>query len=432
MRITLHRLLNSEFFRNLFTLVSATSLAQAIALAIYPVLSRIYDPAEHGMFALYMSIISITAIISTGKYELAVMIPRKNKEGFSLAYLSIFLALIFSFILLFFIFLFRKSIPVWLGNPGIGKWLYFIPLSTFLIAFFQSVNYLNNRKKQYKTIATGNVGQSLINSTVKLTTSTAISAGGGLIAGAVCGQIGGALIYLRKLLLSDLTTLKEIRFGDMKSAARKFSLFPRYNMPHYLTNNFSATLPIFIFSSWFSPVEVGLYSLAFMMINRPMNLVTTSLTQVFSQRIIEKHNHGEKVRPDVNKLVSRLFLIAIIPFILVGIFGPEIYSFVFGDRWLEAGKFMRILLPWLFMVFLSSPLSFLPDLLSRQRKAMWIDIIKFFLRVLALVIGVKMNNIYLALILFSGISFILVSYNLFWYVNLSVRADTLGELKSPG
>lgn len=423
MRKTLHRILNTEFLRNLFTLVSATTIAQAIALAIYPVLTRIYTPAEHGLFALFMSIIAITAIVSTGKYELAVMIPKDEKEGRGLVRLSIILSFIFSLFLLIFIFLFRDEIPNWLGNSELRGWLYFIPLSTFMVGVFQTLNYWNNRNKNYKAIATANLGQSLVNSTVKLSTSSAISAGGGLITGAISGQLAGMLIYLRRFIKKDWESNAGIKLEDLKNTGRKFSFFPRYNMPHYLTNNFSSNLPVFVFSSWFSPVEVGLYSLGFLMINRPMNLITTSLTQVFSQRIIEKFNMHEKVKTDVKKLLIRLFLISFLPFILVGIFGPSLYSFIFGDEWLEAGKYMRLLLPWLFVVFLSSPLSFLPDMLSYQKKAMWIDIIKFFLRILALSIGVIMNDIYLSIALFSGISFILVLYSLFWYVNLSAKAD---------
>ncbi|MGC9344350.1 MAG: lipopolysaccharide biosynthesis protein [Bacteroidales bacterium] len=432
MRKTVHKIINSEFLRNLFTLVSATSVAQAIALAIYPVLTRIYTPAEHGLFALYMSIVAITGIISTGKYELAVMIPKNEKEGRGLIGLSIILSFLFSLILLIFIFFFKEKIPQWLGNPDIETWLYFIPLSTFMVAFFQTLNYWNNRKKQYKAIATANLGQSLVNSTVKLSTSSAISAGGGLITGAISGQFAGMLIYLQRLLKRDWKSLTETSFTDLKAVAKKFSFFPRYNMLHYLTNNFSSNLPVFIFSSWFSSTEVGLYSLGFLMINRPMNLITTSLTQVFSQRVIEKHNKKQSIKPDVMKLINRLFLISVIPFIVVGIFGPSVYSFVFGSEWLDAGKYMRLLLPWLFLVFLSSPLSFLPDMLSFQKKAMWIDIVKFLLRILALSIGVIMNDIYLSIALFSGISFILVLYTLFWYLNLSAKADENMNLKTTG
>lgn len=423
MRKTAKRIRKSEFLTNVFTLISATSVAQAIALAIYPLLTRLYTPAEHGLFALYMSIISITAIVSTGKYELAVMIPKQKKEGVSLVILSIILAFLFSLFLLVVILIFHNRIPIWLGNPDLEQWLLFIPLSTFMIGAFQSLSYWNNRQKLYRWIAGGNLGQSLVNSTVKLTTSGAIPTGGGLIAGAIAGQFAGLGIYLKRFLQKDILHLKDTSQKDLLDVAARYSFFPRYNMIHYLTNNFSSSLPVFVFSSWFSSVEVGLYSLGFMMINRPMNLITSSFTQVFSQRIIEKYNKDHEIFPDVKALTFRLGLVSLFPFILAGVFGPVLFDFVFGDEWHEAGRFMRILLPWLFVVFISSPLSFLPDMLGKQKKAMWIDLIKFIFRVIALGIGLIMNDIYLSLMLFSGISFILVAYNLYWYVNLSSEAD---------
>jgi len=150
---------------------------------------------------------------------------------------------------------------------------------------------------------------------------------------------------------------------------------------------------------------------------------------VFSQRIIEKYNSGLEISTDVKKLVTRLLLLAAGPFVAAAFFGPSLFSFFFGKEWSQAGQFMQILLPWLLVVFVSAPLSFLPDVLSRQRKAMWLDILKFVFRVAALGIGVFEGDVYLALILFSGISFFIVSYNLFWYISLSVRAD---KRKGPG
>ena len=423
MRNTVNRFRKSEFIKNVFTLVSATSVAQGIALLIYPLLTRIYTPAEHGLFALYMSVIAVSAMISSGKYELAVMIPRKEKEGMSLVFLALILSFMFSLFLLLLIVLFRSKIPGWLGNPDIERWLFFIPLSTFMIAAFQTLSYWNNRLKKYRNIATANLGQSIVNSIVKLTTSRAIPSGGGLITGAIVGQFAGLMVYAKRFFQKDRDYLGKIRSRDLKQVAGKYNFFPRYNMPHYLTNNFSTNLPIFIFSSWFSSSEVGLYSLAFLIINRPMSLITNSLTQVFSQRAIERHNKGEKVRQEILQLVKRLVMFSFIPFVLIGIFGPRIFGFIFGEEWFQAGSYMRLLLPWLFLVFISSPLSFLPDLLSLQKKAMWIDVVKFIFRVIALSIGVIMNDITIAIFLFSAISFILVSYSLFWYVNLSALAD---------
>ena len=419
----INRYRNSEFLRNIFTLVSGSTIAQAIAIGIYPLLTRFYSPSEHGLFALYMSVISITSIVATGKYELAVMIPPDDRDGAALCILSSRILFLFSIILIIPVFLFNAFFTRLLGNVEIAKWLYFVPISTFLIGISSILSYWSNRKKKYMRIAGANLSQSIINSGVKVSTSGLKVPAGGLILGAIAGQLVGAIYFLSSVLRNEAKHFRRFRNYNFLSLAKKFSFFPRFNMIHYLVNNFSTVLPIFVFSRYFSPEVVGFYSIGFMMVNRPMSLFTSSFTQVFSQRIIEKYNSGTKIHGDVKNMVKRLFFIGIVPFIAVAIFGIPVFAFIFGDNWYDAGKFMQVMLPWFFLVFLSSPLSFLPDVFSRQRKAMWLDILKFILRIFALTLGVILNDIYLAIIFFSGISVVIVSYNLYWYLTLSRNAD---------
>ena len=42
----------SEFNRNILTLMTGTTIAQAIPIAITPILTRIYTPDDFGVFAL--------------------------------------------------------------------------------------------------------------------------------------------------------------------------------------------------------------------------------------------------------------------------------------------------------------------------------------------------------------------------------------------
>lgn len=413
----------SEFLRNMLTLVSATGIAQAISLAIYPALTRIYKPDEHGLFSLYLSVVTITAIISTGKYELAIQIPKEERDGAGLTVLGIVLSFFFSIFLLIFIFIFHNSIPTWLGNEYISRWLYYIPLSTFLVAVFQSLSYWFNRINEYKTIAAGNLGQSVINSAVKLSASRALLNGGGLMAGAIVGQVIGALIYLIRLIKNGLQGFTTITWAELKNLARVHRFFPRFSMFHKLINNFSSSLPVFVFSLYFGAGIVGYFSLGLMLINRPMNLLSTSFTKVYSQRVIDMHNGGKLIFREIKRFVLRIGAISIIPFLIVAVFGPWLVSFIFGDNWHEAGVYMRIFAPWLFVVFLSAPISFLSDMLSRQQKGMWIEVVKFIFRISALAIGVHRNDIYLSLILFSASSFLVVSYSLYWYLKLAKISD---------
>lgn len=421
----LQRLRSSEFFRNVFTLVSVTSIAQAVSILIYPVLTRLYSPGEMGLFSLYMSIISLTGILSTGKYELAVLLPKEDRHAEGLVGLSLVLVTFFSACGLLTVVLFRDTFAQWLGNPLISPWLLFVPLSTLLVGYFQVLSYRDNRIKRYKRMAGANLGQSIVNSAVKLGFFRVLSNGGGLIAGAVAGQMAGLAVFLWKQNLREIFNGFNLRL--FREMARKYRKFPYFNLPHYLVNNFSSGLPVFLFSSKAGAAEAGFYSLGLMMVNRPMNLLTASVTQVFSQKIIDRYNRRLPVKQEVIRLSRRLALAGLLPFAAAALAGPSVFSFVFGEEWAVAGRYMQVLLPWLFLVLVSSPLSFLPDMTGRQQKAMWLDILKFVLRFIALIYGLHFGKVLLSLALFSAVGTIMAAYSLWWYFQLAGMADSEGK-----
>ena len=71
----------SEFARNILTLMTGTAIAQAIPIAISPILTRLYSPEDFGVFALYMGVVSIGGILATGRYEMSVMLPKKDSDA---------------------------------------------------------------------------------------------------------------------------------------------------------------------------------------------------------------------------------------------------------------------------------------------------------------------------------------------------------------
>ena len=80
-----NRILNSEYIRNTLTLVSGNTLAQLIPLLAEPVLTRLFPPEDFGLLALFISISSLFAIVATGRYELAVMLPSKDEDAVNLS-----------------------------------------------------------------------------------------------------------------------------------------------------------------------------------------------------------------------------------------------------------------------------------------------------------------------------------------------------------
>lgn len=419
----------NEFFKNVATLISGTTLAQAFSVIIYIVLSRIYTEEDFGVFGLYMNILNITIMFSTAKYELAILLPKSDRESVNLLGLSGLISVGVSLVLLILVVPFNSIICRWLGSEEISTWLYFIPLSTLLVGLFTAFRNYSNREKRYKLIAGANIGQSLGNSLMKLALGLAIVGAAGLIFGVIFGQLAGLLVFIAVHLHSNRHKTGWLKFSEMRRLGRKYSLFPKYNMWQGLINNFSGALPVFVFSSYFSTATAGLYTFGYMILYRPVSLVAGAFYQVLFQRFVEKQHHETSILSEVMLFLKRTTQVLIIPFILVGIFAPEIFGFVFGEKWIEAGRYAQIILPWIFMVSLVLPLSFIPDLYRKQRVAMIIDGIKLVTRLSGLITGVVLENVYIGLALYSMFSTLVTGYSLIWYISLARRdppEDTSG------
>jgi len=422
----LRNIWNSEFFRNVATLISGTTLAQAFSVLIYIVLSRIYTEEDFGVFGLYMNILNITIIFSTAKYELAILLPKSEKDAVNLLGLSGLISVLVSLLLLLLVIPMNGMICSWLGSEKISTWLYFIPLSTLMVGWFTSLRNFSNRQKRYRLIAGANIGQSISNSLLKLGLGVVIAGAAGLIFGVIFGQVIGFLVFIVVHWRLQGAKAGWIAWSEMKRLGRQYILFPKYNMWQGLINNLSGAFPVFILSSFFSTGIAGLYTFGYMILYRPVNLVANSFYQVLFQRFVEKRQKNSSLRPEVLLFLKRTTQVLLLPFIILGIFFPEIFGFIFEENWIEAGRYAQILLPWIFMVSLVMPLSFIPDLYKKQRVAMIIDAVKLVARLGGLVVGVILENVYIALILYSGLSTIIIGYSLVWYLKL-VKTDPLAE-----
>jgi len=415
---------HNEFFKNVATLLTGTTITQAFSVLIYIFLSRIYTEEDFGVFGLYMNILGITMIFSTAKYELAILLPKSDRDSVNLLGLSGLISVLVSLVLLVLVLFFNTQISTWLGSERISPWLYFIPLSTLLVGLFTSFRNYSNREKRYKLITGANITQSLGNSLVKLSLGLLLVGAAGLIYGAVFGQLVGFLLLLVVHIRTNRQKWSWLKLSEMKRLSREYSLFPRYNMWQGLVNNLSGALPVFVFSSYFSMGIAGFFTFGYMVIYRPVNLVANAFYQVLFQRFSERQRGEEPILSEIRLFLTRTIQWLIVPFVVFGIFAPDIFGFVFGEDWTEAGRYAQLMLPWIFMVALTMPLSFIPDLYKKQQTALLIDSLRLVGRLGALIVGVMMEDVYLGLALYSGVSALLILYSLLWYIRLVKRNQT--------
>jgi len=363
----------SEFSRNVVTLMTGTTIAQAIPIAISPILTRIYTPEDFGVFALYVSLASVMSVVATGRYELAIMLPKKDEDAMNVVVLSIAIAFLVSLISLVIVSVFNESITGLLGNPEISKWLYFIPLTVLLTGMYQSFNYWLNRKKYYKKLAEGKIWRSGTTTVTNLGMGFGYTGCSGLIVGSVFGQVFATFILGKLVWISYLNKMIHIDRYRIFTLFKKYKNFPIFNVPNALIDAVRLSGINILIARFFTVGILGQFSLAWKMVQVPVSLLGGSMAQVFFQEISQTQD--VQLYEKVIRFLKKSFLAALPIFITIYLFAPEIFSFVFGEKWKLAGEAASVMAPWLFLNFMSMPLANIFIVMNRQEIVLGVSIV---------------------------------------------------------
>jgi len=408
--------------------MTGTTIAQAIPIAISPILTRIYTPEDFGVFALYMSIASIVAVIATGRYELAIMLPKKDEDAINIFALGFIITTLISLLLLVLVVIFNDYFTELLNNDEISLWLYFVPLSVFFIGLFNILNYFNTRKKQYKDLATAKIIKSIVATIVQLSVGFIINGATGLISGQIGSQIF-ANLKLFKNIVSDRTLVSKIERVKMIALAKRYKRFPQFEMPSAVMNTVSLQLPVLLLGTFFTTATVGFFSLSHRFISMPMSIIGGSIGQVFFQKSAEVKKDKEALRNLTLSTYRKLFKMGIFPFAIITAFGDHIFAFVFGKEWLIAGEYAQVLAIWFLFLFIHSPITNLFATLEKQKEAMIINVVIVVSRVIIIVLTVFLyNDAYITIVSYSILGILLNLYILFYFIRL-LEISILNEIK---
>ncbi|MEA3352465.1 MAG: oligosaccharide flippase family protein [Campylobacterota bacterium] len=403
----------SEFSRNVLTLMTGTTIAQAIPIAISPILTRIYTPEDFGVFALFVAIAAVFSTVVCGRYENAIMLPDNDEDAINIFALGFLIVCSISIFLLFIILCFDSLILSVLNNSQIGIWLYFIPLVVFFIGIFNLLSFFNNRRKNYKDISNATIIKSIVTAIVQLSIGFLKQGATGLITGQIVSHFF-ANLKLAKNITKEKKLLNSVSAQRIKYLAKKYIDFPKYQAPHAFTNSFSSNIPIYLFSTFFNSTVVGFYSLSTRIVFSPLMIIASSSAKVYNQKVSELYNQNADSYGFTIRFLKSLSKKIIVPFILIIIFAPDIFAFVFGEIWREAGIYTQILAPWLFLNVLLSTISYISSIIGKQKKAFLISVLLSFFTIISIIIGIIFNDIYIALFYFSFINSIFLIYNAIW------------------
>jgi O-antigen/teichoic acid export membrane protein len=351
----------SNFTKNVLTLMTGTTVAQAIPIAISPILTRIYTPEDFGVFALFYAIISIFGTVANGRYELAIMLPSNEKDAINIFALGLIITTTLSLSLFIVIVIFHNAILHFLSNPDIGVWLYFAPIAIFFIGLFNILNFYNTRKKEYKTIANAKIVKSIILAITQLSIGFIKQGAMGLISGQIFSQIF-ANMQLLKNITKDKSILLHISKQNIITQAKKYIDFPKYSLWGVLANILSIQFTNILISSFFSVTTLGFYSLVQKILGMPSALIGGSIGQVFFQEASEAKQKTGEALPVFMATLKKLLLIGLPTFSLLYFIVEDLFALVFGEEWRIAGVYAKIVIPLFFIRFVSASVSTIYDI----------------------------------------------------------------------
>lgn len=387
----------SAFKVNVFTLMTGSIVAQALPIAISPLLTRLYSPEEFGSFALYMSITAILGVVITVRYELSIMLPKSNIEAANLVALSLSIALVLSLVLLIVIMVFEDFIIDFFGKEDLSTWLYFIPVSTLSTGAYQSLRYWNNRGEKYRQVAKSMIIQSSAKSSMNIVFGYSKIGFGGLVLGSILGTIVSSLYLFVKVIKQDLSEFRSISSTTIIKVAKTHKKFPQYDLPAAISYSLYSNMAIVFLNKFLTSAISGFYFFANRLLKVPMSFFQKALSDVLYQKFANMENI-ENIAAELNLISNKLARTLTIPFMSVVYCSYFYVDWVFGMNWQDLWKYMYMLSIPIYIGLILSPYGHVLKVINRQEVSFYLHLSRL------IVIGCFLS------------SYLYVDYNFLWFI----------------
>lgn len=362
----LKEVFRGKFVRNLLTLGSGTVIAQLIPILASPLLTRLYTPDQFGLFANFLAILSILLVFYTGKFDLAVILPKQDNEAINIAILSFFLILCSTLITIIFLLLFREKVVSILNIPELYNWIWLLPFAGFFSSTYLVINEWYIRKDNFTGLSKNKIVNTSGITTVSLLFGV-LKLNVGLILGQIIGQFLSVFFAIKIGFKNDYKRLRFVSIRKMKYFAKKYIDFAKLLIPGQFINSIAGQAPVFILTAQFGLVPAGLLAFSDRILGVPMNFIGNSVRDVFKQRASIDYKNDGNCLEIYKKVTFSLLVSSFVPFIILFICAPYLFSYIFGEEWLQAGIYARVLSISYFLSFISMPTSWVFVIGEKQK-----------------------------------------------------------------
>lgn len=420
--IKLRKLKRGSFLSNFFLLFSGNIVAQIIPLLFAPIIARLFTPADFALQGDFISLVSIIAIIGAGRYELAFILPEKEKKANTLLYIAIRIAFIITLLSLLLIF-FSSQIGRLYKSDAFGEYMPFIAIGVLLMVSYSIFSQWHTRFKTFKPISISKVIQSFGLSLVTILFGYLHFGAKGLIFGWIIGISLGAIMLLPGTIKKS--ALKLVERKDVAPTMKEYRDFPLVNSLHAFTDLFFTQFLLFtIITREFGLICLGLFFMMNKYMRAPIRLIGSSIGQVFYKEANDKYLHNESVTRVAYNTLKISLIFGVPALLLISFFGKSIFSWYLGKQWYMSGVYAQIMATPMFLNLLSSPISSIPLIYNKQKTAYLISLSAYILSISGIYYGVFQHWHFVnTLKVFSLIMSVYYLALIIWYFSLSKKSE---------
>lgn len=407
-------------------LAGSAAIGQLLLILASPILTRLFSPAEFGTYTLFTAAVTIITIVSSLRYELAIPLSRSHSASAHVMSIA-FGALVFCTLATGAASLLFREKAQQIFDIGTELFFWLLPLAVLLAGTQQILSNWAIRHQRFGIVTRSRLSQSFVAVATQLGTG-ALQNSNGLLTGQTVGYLAGSIGLGLKLVPEFAAHRHRISSRRLRTFAMRYRRFPLYSTWSGLSTSIGIYAPVIILTAAFGPAIAGLYGLATRVLQMPMVVLGSALSQVFFSHVARESSVSERATL-IASVFQKLLRIGSGPLMVIAFLAPDVFALIFGVGWYDAGLYARWLAPLSLLVFIASPLSVMPSVLEQQRAELVFQALLLAVRIGALIVGIVLNSPVLAVATFSAASCLWWIVYLTWNFSAS-SVDPLAMLRT--
>ncbi len=409
MKKSIRDILKTPFLKSLVILSGGAILAQVFNFLCSIAMAYQYSKSEIGYFTYILSLVAMFSNIINGRYDVPIVSGEKQDVN-ALVKISWYICLPASIVIaicsFFYIANTQKDYQEYLY---LSIWVFPLLLVAGIINI---LNAYNNRFGEYKLISGAYLVRTIFQSVLTICLGFWKATAFILLLSQFLGQFFGMGKQSARIR-NEYKNIQKTTRKEIYEALKKYRRQPLFSVPATLVNAVSYSLISLIIGNYYGMEILALYSVSVRILGLPLSIFSTNVAKIhFKDATNELQTTGKFIK-STSKMTLFSLILAIFMVIVLMLFAPTLFSWIYGQPWIESGVYVRILAPMFALRMMVGAIGYGFIIANEQRKEFI-----FQLALLIVGIGVFIAAKYLLWTINNLLIVISLSYSIIYLIEL--------------